>query len=312
MLTPNVVAEILNRITRVKKGVRRGIYHAPEVKALRRRARTRSLGTLKSWSHLARAPRAASGALYDGAGGQKESEMKKLLLFAAVYTLGLTAAAAANHRNPRVDFSITPSPAQTGQAVTFDASATRCYGTGGWRASNWTSHVWQDDADPNKPLDNPFALGTGRVMTRSFIMAGTKYVWLTVRDAAGRQSQTAKDLVVNAALPPPAQCNDSRDNDGDGLSDFPADPGCMSPTDDTEAPNPATDTDGDGIPDGVDQCPTQPGPASNNGCAVASPRPGTFATPSCRAGAVNVTSAAAVAPRFRPGTTSASLRTSAT
>ena len=184
--------------------------------------------------------------------------MKKLLLFAAVYTLGLTPAAAANHRNPRVDFSITPSPAQTGQAVTFDASATRCYGTGGWRASNWTSHVWQDDADPNKPLDNPFALGTGRVMTRSFIMAGTKYVWLTVRDAAGRQSQTAKDLVVNAALPPPAQCNDSRDNDGDGLSDFPADPGCMSPTDDTEAPNPATDTDGDGIPDGVDQCPTQP------------------------------------------------------
>lgn len=131
MLTPNVVAEILNRITRVKKGVRRGIYHAPEVKALRRRARTPSLGTLKSWSHLARAPRAASGALYDGAGGQKESEMKKLLLFAAVYTLGLTAAAAANHRNPRVDFSITPSPAQTGQAVTFDASATRCCGTGG-------------------------------------------------------------------------------------------------------------------------------------------------------------------------------------
>jgi hypothetical protein len=55
--------------------------------------------------------------------------MKKLLLFAAVYTLGLTAAA--NHRNPRVGFSITPSPAQTGQAVTFDASATRCYGTGG-------------------------------------------------------------------------------------------------------------------------------------------------------------------------------------
>lgn len=57
--------------------------------------------------------------------------------------------------------------------------------------------MWQDDADPNKPLDNPFALGRGRVMTRSFIMAGTKYVWLTVRDAAGRQSQTAKDLVAN-------------------------------------------------------------------------------------------------------------------
>jgi hypothetical protein len=64
--------------------------------------------------------------------------------------------------------------------------------------------VWQNDADPNKPLDNPFALGRGRVITRSFIMAGTKYVWLTVRDAAGRQSQTAKDLVANVELPPPA------------------------------------------------------------------------------------------------------------
>lgn len=74
MLTPNVVAEILNRITRVKKGVRRGIYHAPEVKALRRRARTRSLGTLKSWSHLARAPRAASGALYEGPGARRRAK----------------------------------------------------------------------------------------------------------------------------------------------------------------------------------------------------------------------------------------------
>jgi hypothetical protein len=32
-----------------------------------------------------------------------------------------------------------------------------------------------------------------------------------------------------------------------------------------------TDTDGDGVPDSTDQCPTQPGPASNNGCPVTPP-----------------------------------------
>lgn len=34
-----------------------------------------------------------------------------------------------------------------------------------------------------------------------------------------------------------------------------------------------TDTDGDGVPDSADQCPTQPGPASNNGCPVVTPPP---------------------------------------
>jgi hypothetical protein len=34
---------------------------------------------------------------------------------------------------------------------------------------------------------------------------------------------------------------------------------------------PPTDTDGDGVPDDTDQCDTQPGPASNNGCPVTQP-----------------------------------------
>jgi Big-like domain-containing protein/PKD domain-containing protein len=43
--------------------------------------------------------------------------------------------------------------------------------------------------------------------------------------------------------PPPAdvQCNDGIDNDGDGRTDFPDDPGCSSATDTTESPNPTTD-----------------------------------------------------------------------
>jgi hypothetical protein len=36
---------------------------------------------------------------------------------------------------------------------------------------------------------------------------------------------------------------------------------------------PPVDTDGDGVPDSTDQCDTQPGPASNNGCPVVTPPP---------------------------------------
>jgi MYXO-CTERM domain-containing protein/uncharacterized repeat protein (TIGR01451 family) len=49
------------------------------------------------------------------------------------------------------------------------------------------------------------------------------------------------------------QCSDGIDNDGDNLIDYPADPGCSSPTDNTEAGPPAcsdgVDNDGDGLID---------------------------------------------------------------
>jgi len=50
--------------------------------------------------------------------------------------------------------------------------------------------------------------------------------------------------------PPAPQCQDGIDNDGDGLVDYPADPGCTDADDDTEAPNP-TDS-GPACSDGAD------------------------------------------------------------
>ena len=56
---------------------------------------------------------------------------------------------------------------------------------------------------------------------------------------------------ATASAVPPKRCNDGIDNDGDGLTDFPADPDCGSANDNSEAPEVAacadgTDNDGDG------------------------------------------------------------------
>jgi hypothetical protein len=198
--------------------------------------------------------------------------MRRILLTLAAVLTVAAPAAEASHRDPRADFTVTPGQAQTGQTVTFDASASRCYGSGGWSASNCTSYTWQDDADANDPLDSPYALGTGRVLSRSFQSAGTKYVWLTVQDAAGRQTQTATDVSVTAASPPPPPPPPA-DRDGDGVPDssdqcpdVPAQTsnGCPAP--------PPADRDGDGFLDGADLCPDTPGQAPD-GCPAPVPPP---------------------------------------
>lgn len=55
---------------------------------------------------------------------------------------------------------------------------------------------------------------------------------------------SAGDTSETEPLPPPAICADGLDNDGDGLTDFPADPGCASATDADEynAPPPPPST----------------------------------------------------------------------
>jgi hypothetical protein len=62
--------------------------------------------------------------------------------------------------------------------------------------------------------------------------------------ACARTSGSACTLTMDASKavsaqftatpPPPPQCSDGRDNDGDGRIDSPTDPGCASPTDDDE------------------------------------------------------------------------------
>ena len=50
----------------------------------------------------------------------------------------------------------------------------------------------------------------------------------------GQFSTNATVTITVTDVPPVAQCNDGIDNDGDGLIDFPADPGCVSANDNDE------------------------------------------------------------------------------
>jgi acid phosphatase type 7 len=104
----------------------------------------------------------------------------------------------------------------------------------------------------------PAVTGAGRV---SFLLRHapgcnvTSDVALNSREAGSNQPQ----LVVESTPggPPPPACSDGIDNDSDGLTDHPADPGCTGPadTDETDPPPPppacsdGIDNDSDGLTD---------------------------------------------------------------
>jgi DNA-binding beta-propeller fold protein YncE len=80
--------------------------------------------------------------------------------------------------------------------------------------------------------------------------------------------------------PAPA-CNDGIDNDGDGLADYPADPGCTNPTDASEhdpslACDDGIDNDGDGLVD------YRADGSGDPGCL--GPGPGSIENPACQNG----------------------------
>ena len=64
--------------------------------------------------------------------------------------------------------------------------------------------------------------------------------WVHACNSQGGCSAPASGGTITCTPPPPL-CSDGIDNDGDGLTDFPADPGCSGPTDNDEfdSPSPA-------------------------------------------------------------------------
>ena len=111
-------------------------------------------------------------------------------------------------------FSYSPSSPETGQAVTFDASASTC-------DDNPCTYRWQDDG-PDGWGGTQWTLGSGEVLRFTFRNVSTKRVRLTVTDDDGVTDSTARSVSVSA------------------------------PDDDPEPnpnPNPTPDADADAAPD---------------------------------------------------------------
>ncbi len=83
---------------------------------------------------------------------------------------------------------------------------------------------------------------------------GNHTVAVYIEDAAGNRTKVWGPTTITVDNIP--ECRDGIDNDGDGKVDHPADPGCDSPDDETESPDPTKpecsdgiDNDGDGLTD---------------------------------------------------------------
>jgi len=68
----------------------------------------------------------------------------------------------------------------------------------------------------------------------TFASFGAMYGGLEVRARAQLTGELESELSDPCEVTPKRECSDGIDNDGDGLIDFPADPGCDSPTDSSE------------------------------------------------------------------------------
>jgi hypothetical protein len=128
---------------------------------------------------------------------------------------------------PTASFTVSDATPYVGQEVTFDATGT-C-------AAAPCTYTWQDDADNNAPLDDPWPIGSGDPLAFTFQGQGTKYVVLTVTDNLGRTAVARQGSGgTNVVVGPAPVCDDGQDNDGDGPTDYPADPGCVDPEDEDE------------------------------------------------------------------------------
>jgi von Willebrand factor type A domain/Putative metal-binding motif len=135
-----------------------------------------------------------------------------------------------------------------------------------------TIHVYfnlQERCSPTVAANGTWSCTT---FTSSF---GSLYGGLEVRASADGTSELEGALSAPCYVSSVPACADFVDNDGDGLTDFPADPGCTSRSDNTETDTPVqcsdgVDNDGDGLIDMADtgcQAPfdtTESGPPACN------------------------------------------------
>lgn len=119
--------------------------------------------------------------------------------------------------------------------------------------TGWINFAPTKAVGANKPKINPnTGMITGTVWSQN-------YGWIQLSSPDGTNSglKTSWDGCINPGGGPSYICSNGEDDDGDGLIDYPSDPGCISAVDNSEDnPAPTTyicsdgiDNDGDGLTD---------------------------------------------------------------
>lgn len=88
----------------------------------------------------------------------------------------------------------------------------------------------------------PLVSGDG-TYTFAIVATSSDGIDMLSREAMSNPPQL---VVTWGGTPPPLECSDGTDNDGDGAIDFPADPGCTAASDGSEAPDPPSPAPGGG------------------------------------------------------------------
>lgn len=150
-------------------------------------------------------------------------------------------------------FTACPSSATVGTAATFTLSASDPDGDQIHYGISWTDN---QSVDQWKTGTTTYVnSGTSQSFTRIWNTPGAYTVGGVAEDTGGNQSGWAQCsvTVTEPELEPECSDNDNNDPLEDDDADYPADPGCTSPTDPTESPNPScsngSDDDGDGLVD---------------------------------------------------------------
>jgi hypothetical protein len=113
------------------------------------------------------------------------------LTLAGVWAVSAASAIAA----PTVRWSMSPvAPVYTGEAVTFDGSATTCDVAP-------CTYSWRDDG-PDGPASPNYTLGSGAQMSFTFSQPGTIWARLTVRNASGQRASLMRSFSVLAGPRP--------------------------------------------------------------------------------------------------------------
>jgi hypothetical protein len=127
---------------------------------------------------------------------------------------------------PTASFTWSPqNPQNPPVPVAFTSSGT-C-------AATPCTYEWRDGPPGSGPI------GTGPTSSWVYQSTGTKTVVLRVTDALGRYAEATNSFTVSSSPSPPPGCSNGLDDDEDGKTDFPADPGCADAQDDSESPDPA-------------------------------------------------------------------------